>query len=131
MSTGKASNGALSRAAILAAADLRTERVPVPEWGGDVWVRQMNGAQLDAYRAEVEARQGVASSALIVALCCCDKSGERLFTAEDVPALMEKSPVALARIQAAAVRVNAMDIDAIGDAKKNSSPGPSAASGSA
>ena len=33
----------LTRDAILAAADIQTETVPVPEWGGEVAVRPLTG----------------------------------------------------------------------------------------
>ena len=39
----------LTRDAILAAEDLRTEEVPVPEWGGSVIVRTLRGDDRDAY----------------------------------------------------------------------------------
>ena len=39
---------ALSRDSILKASDIKTETVPVPEWGGDVNLRGHSGEELDA-----------------------------------------------------------------------------------
>ena len=48
----------LSKEAILAAQDVVTELVEVPEWGGSVRVRGLTGAERDAFEGETIQRNG-------------------------------------------------------------------------
>ena len=62
----------LSRDAILQTNDLHCELVKVPEWGGDVYVRGLNGAerdQLEAAMLKDKERTYENFSARLVALC--------------------------------------------------------------
>lgn len=96
----------LGRDAILAAPDLTTHRVEVPEWGGAVYVRGLTAAERDAFEASIvqvgaDGSKQVATGnirARLVVLGCCDEAGERLFTDEDVAALGAKSAGALERL---------------------------------
>jgi len=44
---------ALSKDQILSARDFKTKEVPVPEWGGDILVRSLDGAGRDKNRGSV------------------------------------------------------------------------------
>lgn len=106
----------LSRDAILGAQDLKTEDVPVPEWGGTVRVRCLTAAERDAYEASfvtlgkggvqrnADALQTV--RARMVALTVVGEDGRRLFTEQDVQALAAKSAAAIDRLFQAAQRLN-------------------------
>lgn len=98
----------LDRAAILAAGDLRLEAVPVPEWGGSVYVRELTAAQRDEWEAELQdfpaARRN--ARAKLAALTVCDANRRLLFSASDVEALGRKSAGALQRVFNAALRLN-------------------------
>ena len=48
----------LSKTAILAAQDLQTEDVEVPEWGGAVRVRSLTGRERDAFEASMIRGEG-------------------------------------------------------------------------
>lgn len=97
----------LTRAAILDADDLKTSTVPVPEWGGEVIVRMLNGAERDTFDALIMAsKEGKGLVAHLVAVATIDEKGERLFTEEDIPALQKKSGAALARVYGAAMKLN-------------------------
>jgi hypothetical protein len=115
----------LTRAAILAANDIRTERVPVPEWGGDVIVATFSGADRWAFEVAVhEATKAKANGnghpatpaeavaermeyvTHLVALALVDEAGHRLFSDTDVVALGKKSGVALTRVFRVAMRLN-------------------------
>jgi hypothetical protein len=105
--------GLLNRDTILKAADLITEQVEVPEWGGSVLVRAMNGAERDQYEKSVLVRKGkntevnlVNARAKLVALTVVDEAGKRLFTDGDVAALGQKSAAALNRIFNVATRLS-------------------------
>ena len=118
----------LTRDQILAADDRKTERVSVPEWGGDVIVSVMSGQQRDAYEmllVEVDA-SGKSKSrmdnlrAKLVACSVVDEAGNNLFTERDVAELGKKSAAALQRVFVAASRINRVTEEGMEDAAKNS-----------
>jgi hypothetical protein len=109
----------LSRDDILKAEDSATEEVDVPEWGGTVLVRGMTGRERDEFelsfrqrgrRGEVQSGMANLSNvrAKLVARCCVDDDGNRLFTDADVAALGEKSGDALDRLNDVAARLSGM-----------------------
>jgi len=105
---------ALTKEAILAADDLPRRKVEVPEWGGDVYVRTMTGAERDAWEisfvpeAGGEKRDLSNIRAKLAVLACVDEQGKRLFDDADVEALGQKSASALERIVEAAGKLNAL-----------------------
>ena len=104
----------LTRDAILTADDIKTVVVAVPEWGGDVNVREFDGAARDALDAFISKRRDDEGNltdlsgirAKTVSLAVCDDSGALLFTADDIPALEKKSSLALERVYKAARLLN-------------------------
>ena len=123
----------LTRDAILGAQDLKTEDVPVPEWGGSVRVRTMTGTERDAFLRDLkrdEAGRVIATDygTRLITFAAVGDDGARLFGDADVAALGAKSGVALQRVFAAADRLNSTSEAAVQEAEKNSSPDPSAAS---
>ena len=129
----------LTRDQILEAPDLKTEAVQVPEWGGSVLVRSMNGADRDAFEASMittlpdgTRKPDMANMrAKLVALTVVDEAGNRLFDITDVARLALKSASALERVFNAAQRLNGMGPTAEADAEKNSAAGLSESSTSA
>lgn len=114
----------LSAEQILKAADLgNVERVDVPEWGGHVFVRVMNGAERD--RWELAAADGIEkrSTANVRASLCaatiCDENGKRLFTDNQAANLSAKSAIALDRVFTAAKRLNKRNDKDIEELEKN------------
>src|SRR4051794_22108084 len=94
----------LSREMILSLNDVKREAVEVPEWGGTVYVRTLSGKE----RRQFFTHLGTDSltSAHMVAWCACDENGNRLFTDDDVEALLAKHRKALDRIANAALTFN-------------------------
>jgi hypothetical protein len=95
----------LNRDDILKAQDLKTEIVPVPEWGGDVIVRGMTGAERDKFEASIVQTKGkdqtlnmVNIRAKLASATICDEQGKRLFSDADIVQLSAKSAQALQRI---------------------------------
>ena len=90
----------LSRDAILGADDIRSEIVSVPEWGGDVRVATLSGAQRDDFEMAIVESKGKGGSlrARLVAACVIDEAGEPMFSQKDVAALGKKSGKALDRV---------------------------------
>ena len=126
--------GTLDKTAILAAQDIKTEDVPVPEWGGSVRVCTLSAGDLlgfwDACRDEAGAlrRDRVQPELLLRAIVGAD--GTPLFTGADVCDLMAKSAAAVGRLFEAAQRLNGLGGEAE-EAAKNSGAAPSGASLSA
>jgi hypothetical protein len=106
----------LNRDVILAADDLPRREVQVPEWGGSVYVRALNGAERDQLERMVSSDS--ISRAALVALCTVDEAGERMFSDKDVAALAQKNGAALGRIVTAAMDANAITDEAIGELGK-------------
>lgn len=121
----------LSKADILAASDLASETVEVPEWGGSVIVRSMTGAQRDAYEATLMTRNESGKleintdnmRAKLLLATLVDESGAALFTADDLAALSGKSAGAIERLATVAQRINGLNRGAVEEAAKNSASG--------
>lgn len=110
---------ALSRAQILAADDLPKMEVPVPEWGGSVFVRMLNFTERLALEAAIKAAERDAVFTVIAATAC-DESGALLFTADDVEALKKKQPFAVVAVMLAARKLNRLSKEDIEDLQGNS-----------
>ena len=128
----------LSKTAILAAQDLQTEDVEVPEWGGAVRVRSFTGRERDAFEASMVRGDGkdrkvdlTNMRARLVGLTVIDETGQRLFTDEEVDLLGAKSGAALDRVFAIAQKLNGLSGSDVEELSKNSSGVPSAVSTSA
>jgi hypothetical protein len=128
----------LTKDAILAANDLRIESVDVPEWGGAVGVRVMDGEsrdKLDAFLARAIDKDGRVVNpqglrTMVAVLCCCDAVGAPLFTDKDVAALARKSSAALDRVWKAASALNGLGGEAVEAARQDFFDGQKSASGS-
>ena len=121
----------LTRDAILKAAVLKTEDVPVPEWGGSVLVRELRGRERDEWEASLAVQRGqkmvpdVANMrAKLVARTVIDADGEPVFTQQDVSALGELSAAALDRVFEVASRLSALNPDQVEELGKNSGTAP-------
>ena len=128
----------LSKTAILAAQDLQTEDVEVPDWGGAVRVRSFTGRERDAFEASMVRGDGrdrrvdlTNMRARLVGLTVIDESGQRLFTDEEADLLGAKSGAALDRVFAIAQKLNGLSGADVDELTKNSSGVPSAVSTSA
>lgn len=102
----------LNRDAILTADDLTSEVVDVPEWGGQVRLRVLTGAERDKFEASISAdgkkinRENL--RARFVVLCVVDDDGQRIFTDADASKLGLKSASALDRLFTKAQRMNGL-----------------------
>jgi len=98
----------LDAKSILAAKDTsKIEVVNVPEWGGDVYVRVMTGAERDAW--EIDAVKDKNIRASLAFICLCDSEGKRLFSSsEDRKALSLKSASALDKVFDVARKLNCL-----------------------
>lgn len=116
----------LTRDQILAAEDITTEEVDVPEWGGSVLVRSLTGQQRDQFEATLVERRGKRTAmntanirAKLVSLCVVDEAGQPVFTHADVEALGQKSAAGLARIYDVASKLSGISDDDVEDLAAN------------
>lgn len=125
----------LTRKDILTADDIKRELVPVPEWGGDVYVRGLTGAEVDKFsEASIKQRgknqvvnmEGI--RARLVSMSICDENGKRLFTDADVTALSGKSSAALIRLFKIAQRLSGLGEEDVEELAEGLEADPSGAS---
>jgi hypothetical protein len=125
--------GMLSRDDILAADDIETEIIDVPEWGGKVMVRSMTGAQRDQWEASMMERRGrrmVPNTfnvrAKLAVWCIVGENGERVFTDADAVKLGAKSAAAINRVYEAAAKMSGITDDDVDELVENFGKTPGA-----
>lgn len=115
---------ALTREQILAADDLRVDVVDVPQWGGEVRLREMNGVVRDELNAEIVACGGQVSLVkfrqLVVALSVVDDAGELIFGLAGFDTVRAKHPGIIDLLAERAIVLNGLGDKAVDDAKKPS-----------
>lgn len=122
-SASVATNGALSREAILAYGELPRELVHVAALGGSVWVRTLTAGQRDRYEMDqFEANKREKAQdyrARLVAATACDADGRLLFAPGDIPLLSDLSCAALDPIYEVALRLNRFTSSDVKELEKN------------
>ncbi len=130
--------GTLSRDSIVAVDDRKLVKVRVPEWGGDVYVQSLTGAEHDDWEMKwANWRKNRNQSdgdfryfnAYLATFVVCDESGKLLFTPNDTETLAAKSARALERISRVASRLSGISDRDIEEMAKNFDGAPGASSG--
>ena len=130
--------GALTRAAILAANDMRVMRVPVPEWAEngvtEVCVRRFSVEdfkRIVSNPTSATTDGGIEFALKVFIATVCDENGARLFGEEDRAALIEKDFGVLRRVADVALQFNKLKAqegeDDIAEGLKKNSPATSSA----
>jgi hypothetical protein len=122
----------LSKAEILAASDLETVTVDVPEWGGAVVIRAMSGLQRDLYETSLMQQQDDGTykvntenmRAKLVCFTAVDEAGISLFSGDELALLAAKSAAVLERLFDVAQKINGLQKGAVDEAAKNSASDP-------
>lgn len=126
----------LTKQQILEANDRKVEMVPTPKWGGDVFVRPLDGDSRDEYDRIVSEKRWPAPDpisgatpepdwrglrAALCALGMCDENGTLMgFTELEVIALGHKDGETLDRVHRKIRDISGLNIEAIEEAEKNS-----------
>lgn len=130
----------LSKAAILAAKDIKTETVKVPEWadsdGADeVVVRGLTGEERDAFENGFFSGRGKDRKenfdnmrARLLAASIIDDQDRLMFSADEIHALGKKSAVPLDRLYGAARRLSGIGDADVEEMVGNSKPGQNGSS---
>jgi hypothetical protein len=122
---------ALDRKSILAADDVRKEKIHVPEWKGDVFLRVLTGTDRDRFEESYADQKMKAFRIRFLLLALCDEDGERLFTDEESDILGKKSSVVINRLFEAGWKLNAFTQEAVDALGEDSEAAPSGGSTSA
>lgn len=105
----------LLSAAAIKAAKLRYEDVEVPEWGGTVRIQQMSALESMEFSeeaAELKKKHNRSVGLyLMLVYSARDEQGQRIFTVDDIPVLMEKGIDVLNRLQMIALRLNRSGVE--------------------
>ena len=88
----------LGKNAILTADDMRYDTVDCPEWGGDVRVRGLTAYEQSIISKLVAEDKRNEVTLKVVQFGCVDESGERIFSADDIKQLSQKSYMVIERI---------------------------------
>lgn len=119
---------ALNKAKILAAEDVKLDKVAVPEWGGDVYIKTLSGTERDAFEDAYSQDKMRQFRVRFLVLTLCDEKGERLFTDKEVDELGRKSALVIAKLFEKAWSLNALrneDVDALGKGSASDQSGGS------
>jgi len=105
----------LTRAAILKSCSLREEVLNIPEWGGNVTVQELTGAERDAWEASILNDDGqrdddsmTNARAKLCVRCLVDDEGALLFSQDDVNQVGALSGTALNRVFEVACRLSGL-----------------------
>ena len=119
----------LTRDDILQAKDIKIELVPTPGWGGEVYVKGLNGAERDKFEGSLIIMRGKDKQmnmanirAKLASMSICDEKGKRLFNENDVQALSQKSASELQRVFAVAQKLSGIsdeDVEELAEELKN------------
>lgn len=106
----------LTRDQILSAQDHKTERVSIPDWGGDVFVRTLSASEWSQYEndsmiGETGNKHVDAANlrARLVILCCVDESKKQIFTMADMESINSKHIANVELVYDASMKINRQD----------------------
>ena len=99
--------------------DVDYVEVPCPEWGGTVRLRTLTAYDAVVFSNSVKTEDGKNKAMIrIIAMCACDAEGKKIFSPENVMALMKKNLRVINRVQKAAMEHNGYT----GDGEKAEDP---------
>lgn len=111
----------LSRDQIINAKDFDLQKIEVPKWGGEVYIRPLSARIMD--RLEVinldRAAYKGSPRALILSGSLCDENGKLLFSEDDTKALAEKNSDVVDPIIDKIVKLNSLSDEDIQERAKN------------
>ena len=98
--------------------------VDVPEWGGEVFLRQMTVAQAEKYQAELPKTPGADTATELLRLTLCQADGRLLYEGWEktkaLDALKARSIVVISKLAVRSADHNAQGRDPVAAAVKNS-----------
>lgn len=107
-------------AAINAASDIKVEKLAVPEWKTDVYLKVLSGTERDAFEAAYSDEKMKNFRVRFLVLTLCDEAGERLFDDEQVTILGKRSALVINRLFEASWKLNMLSQEAVDAAGESS-----------
>lgn len=107
-------------AAIAAASDIKTEKVSVPEWKTDVYLKVLSGTERDQFEAGYTDQRMENFRVRFLVLTLCDEGGERLFGDAEIAILGKRSSLVLNRLFEASWKLNMLSPEAADEAGESS-----------
>ncbi len=109
---------------IVSSSDLKTEKIWVKEWNGDVYIRQMTGKENDDWEKSRFDKDGkfnlTNARARLVAVCLVDKDGKQIFNdITKIEKLSGKSAVVLNRLVDKITELNKVTQEDVEELAKN------------
>ena len=112
----------LTRDDILAISDVVIEKLEMQDWGGDVYIKTISGADYVALQA-LKPGQGddedPDSLEKVIVIGTCDEKGTCLFNNDDIPALKNKAFKNLERLSMKILELNGLSTQQAEEAEKN------------
>lgn len=112
----------MNRDEILASNSLKTQKLDIPEFGGEITIRELTVAKAGEFNAEhakLRNEDGHIANVLWVIAGVVNDDGTPAFTRDDIPQLLQMNMSAMRRISDAVIRLNGIDISP-DDIQKNS-----------
>ena len=121
----------LKRDEILNKDDREKKEIEVPEWGGSVIVQALSAAERDSWETGDVVKDDFGNytnntvnvRARLVAKCCVNEAGERIFSDADVELLGKKAGAVVDRLFWVARRLSKLSNKDIEDLEKNAGSG--------
>jgi Phage tail assembly chaperone len=135
----------LNAGEILGVKDLKSEVVSVPEWGGDVKIRELSASDREWFQSQAFVDEEVTVNgkaeirrkfnivhlrAKLLARSIVDENDNPIFDDDEVKLLGAKSNAAIERLFVASQKLSGLDQTAVDDAAKNSVAAPNSGSNS-
>jgi len=120
----------LTKEDIIAVEDIQTETLAVPEWGGEITLRQLTASEADAFELRITTEKENIRARLC-AMCIVGDDGKRLFKASEIDILARKSRRAIDRIFTQCQHINGYTQEDVEELEKNSETGRDESSPSA
>lgn len=112
----------LTREQILAARkDRKPQRLEVPEWGGEVYIRVLSA------RDQAELSEDTKPTEIpvkVILHCLVDEEGARIFTDDDMDALWAEDFPVIMRVFGAAAKLNGLSTAELDEAIASFAPAP-------
>jgi len=111
----------LNKDLILKKADLKTEVINIPEWEGDITIRELSGASLEKWQSKAQKPNADSAVTLgeMIAISVVNQDGSPMFKMSDLGDLLGKSHRPLMRIYNAAIKLNRLANEDVGELEKN------------
>lgn len=119
---------ALDKSLIMAAEDVKLEKVHVPEWKGDVYIKVLSGTERDQFEDAYSEQRLKNFRVRFLLLSLCNDKGDRLFADGEADILGRKSSLVIGRLFEKGWALNAFreaDVDALGEGSSDDQNGGS------